>query len=79
MCAATAGILEDAPVPQAVTTREVRVEVDRARQVEEHAGPLWVVFWNKLLEFWGALLVLVFGVILLPIRKRPKQWFGDGD
>jgi hypothetical protein len=67
-----------APVPQAVTTLEVKVVVDRARQVEQHAGQLWVVFWNKLLEFWGALLVLLFGLILFLIRKRLKKWFGYG-
>ncbi|MEX0958646.1 MAG: hypothetical protein WDZ63_05110 [Burkholderiales bacterium] len=68
-----------APVPQAVTTLEVKVTVDRSRQVGEHAGELWTVFWNKLLEFWGALLVLLFGLVLFLIRKRLKKWFGYGD
>lgn len=68
-----------APVPQAVTALEVKVTVDRARQFGEHAGQLWTVFWNKLLEFWGALLALLFGLILFLIRKRLKKWFGYGE
>lgn len=65
-----------APVPQALTTLEVRVAVDRSRQLGEHVRQLWAVFWDKLLEFWGALLVLVFGLILFLIRKRLKKWVG---
>ncbi len=67
------------PIPQTARTMEVHVVVNTREQVREHTDQLWAVFWQKLLDFWGALLALGFGVVLFLVRKRLKKWFGFGE
>jgi len=50
--------------------------VDRAKLTTQYAGELWQVFWKKLLEFWGAVVALIFAALLFLLRKKLKQWFG---
>jgi len=66
------------PVPKGTATLQVQVVVDHVKVRKEHAKKFWEVFWEKLLKFWGELLVLCFAVILFLIRKRLKKWIGFG-
>ena len=65
-----------APIPKATTTLRVEVSVDRVKLTTKYAGELWEVFWKKLLEFWGAVVALIFAALLFLLRKKLKQWFG---
>ncbi len=66
------------PVPKGTTTLQVQVVVDHVKERKEHAKKFREVFWEKLLKFWGELLVLCSAVILFLIRKRLKKWIGFG-
>ena len=57
-------------------TLTVLVEVDRQEEFNAKLDEFGDVFWDKLLEFWGALLAIIFGVILYLIRGKLKKWFG---
>ncbi len=65
-----------APIPRATRTLKVEVVVDTGEVIGEHTKELWDVFWEKLVDFWAALLVIFFGVLLFLIRGRLKIWFG---
>lgn len=52
---------------------EVEVEIDYDTIVIAMLKDLWDVFWEKALWFWGALLALIFTLIL----RKLKQRFGD--
>ena len=64
------------PIPKTAATLEVTVEVNTKEILAAKAEELWSVFWEKLLEFWAAFVVLIFGLILFLIRSKLKQWFG---
>ena len=64
------------PIPKTAANLMVTVEVDRAEKIKASLSDLWNIFWLKLLDFWGALLALFFGLILFIIRGRLKRWFG---
>jgi len=67
-------------IPKAVETLRVRVVVDTGEVVGEHAGELWNIFWEKFLDFWGAIVALFFGLILFLLRGKLKKIFGfSGD
>lgn len=65
-----------APVPKIAANLHVTVKVDKKEVVQEKGKQLWEIFWEQLLEFWAALLVLLFGLVLFLIRGRLKKWFG---
>ena len=65
-----------APIPKSVASLAVNVEVNTGAYVMMRAAELWAVFWEKTLEFWGAFLVMFFGLILFLIRGRFAAWFG---
>jgi hypothetical protein len=65
-----------APIPKAASSLQVKVVVDRGRVIAEHGKELWEVFWDKLLEFWGAVLALFFGLLLYLLRGKIKRLFG---
>jgi hypothetical protein len=65
-----------APIPKAASSLEVKVVVDQRRVIEEHTKELWEVFWDKLVEFWGAVLALFFGLLLYLLRGKIKRTFG---
>lgn len=67
------------PIPKTASTLKVLVEVDNKQAFLEKLNELWHVLWEKFVEFWGALLVIFFGLILFLIRGKLKKWFGYGD
>lgn len=66
------------PVPKGMTTIQVQVVVDHVRERKEQTKKIWEIFWEKLLKFWGELLVFCFALILFLIRKQLKKWIGFG-
>jgi hypothetical protein len=67
------------PIPKIAATLQVMVEVNTKEILAAKAGEIWSIFWEKLLEFWAAFVVLIFGLILFLIRSKLKQWFGFED
>lgn len=49
---------------------EVEVEIDYDTIVIAMLKDLWDVFWEKALWFWGALLALIFTLILRKLKQR---------
>jgi hypothetical protein len=66
------------PIPRGTTWLQVKVVVDYVEGIKKHTKKFLEVFWEKLLQFWGELLVLLFAVILFLIRKKLKKWIGFG-
>ncbi|MBD98918.1 MAG: hypothetical protein CMO34_03665 [Verrucomicrobia bacterium] len=66
----------DSPVPKTAADLNVVVFVDKDKAFKEKKGELLDILWAKFTEFWGALLVLFFGLIIFLLRKKLKQWFG---
>ncbi|MGD2117526.1 MAG: hypothetical protein PVG66_04145 [Chromatiales bacterium] len=64
------------PVPKTVAALKVEVEVDEKAFVIDKIKQLWNVFWEQFLEFWGAFVALLFGLVLFLIRGKLKRWFG---
>lgn len=67
------------PIPKTAATLKVLVEVDKKGIFIEKLTELWHVLWEKFIEFWAALLVIFFGLILFLIRGKLKRWFGYED
>ena len=68
------------PVPKSSSILKVTVEVDNKEVVLEKLNELWDVFWEKLLEFWGAFLVVTFGLIMFLYKNKLKTLFNfDSD
>lgn len=67
------------PIPKTAATLEVNVVVNTAEMIAEKADELGSIFWEKLLEFWGALVALIFAASLFLVRNRLKQWFSFED
>ncbi|MCB2184224.1 MAG: hypothetical protein KQH63_19535 [Desulfobulbaceae bacterium] len=65
-----------APIPKTAATLKVTVEVDRKEIFSDKGKDLWNVFWQELLEFWAALVALIFGLFLFLVRGKLKKWFG---
>lgn len=65
-----------APIPKIAANLKVTVKVDTTGVVQEKGKELWEIFWEQLLEFWAALLVILFGLVLFLIRGKLKKWFG---
>ena len=63
-------------VPKISNTLNINVTVDKREVFLGKVKELGEVFWQKLLEFWGAFLALVFALILFLIRRRLTHWFG---
>lgn len=66
----------DSPVPKTAADLKVTVFVDKDKAFQEKKKELVDILWEKFKEFWGALLVLFFGLVLFLLRKKLKQWFG---
>lgn len=64
------------PVPKTAADLKVTVYVDKVKEREKKKEEFENVFWEKLKDFWGALLALFFGLILFLLRKKLKAWFG---
>jgi len=67
------------PIPKTTATLKVLVEVNQKEIIVEKANELWNVLWEKFVEFWGALVVIFFGVILFLTKSKLKKWFGYED
>jgi len=67
------------PIPKTAATLQVLVEVDSKEAFLEKVHELWDVLWEKFVEFWAALLVILFGLVLFLIRGKLKRWFGYDD
>ena len=65
-----------APVPKSVEYLQVVVTVDNEEIARGKFQELVVILWQKILDFWGALLSLFFALILFLIRGKLKVWFG---
>jgi len=63
-------------IPKTANTLSVNVVVNKALIDEQRKQGFIDIFWAKATEFWAALLVLLFGVILFLVRKHLKKWFG---
>ncbi|MCF2949418.1 hypothetical protein L0668_14960 [Paraglaciecola aquimarina] len=63
-------------IPKTANTLEVSVEVNEAFIDNQRRKNFEDTFWTKALEFWGALLALIFGLSLFLVRKQLKKWFG---
>jgi hypothetical protein len=68
------------PVPKGSNEAIVTVKVNQKEILEGKASELGNILWEKILGFWTALVVLIFGLILFLIRGKLKKWFGyDND
>ncbi|MDF1818264.1 MAG: hypothetical protein P1U54_06470 [Immundisolibacteraceae bacterium] len=65
-----------APIPKAASSLKVLVEVDQKEIFSGKANELWTILWEKLLDFWAALVAAFFGLVLFLIRGKLKNWFG---
>ena len=65
----------NAPVPKSSTVLKVTVEVDNKEIIFGKLNELWDVFWEKLLAFWGAFLVVTFGLIMFLYKNKLKTLF----
>ena len=57
------------PIPRTTASLTVKVVVNSKSE-------LWDIFWEKALQFWGALVALLFALLLFLIRAKLKKWFG---
>lgn len=64
------------PIPKTASTLSVLVEVNRKDIVMEKLKELGSVLWEHFVDFWGMLLVILFGLVLFMIRGKLKKWFG---
>lgn len=64
------------PIPKTAATLKVLVEVNQKDIFLGKLSELWDAFWEKFVEFWGALLAIFFGLLLFLIRGKLKKWFG---
>lgn len=67
-----------APVPKTAESLVVTVSVDEEAIVKRKIQELLDVLWEKVVEFWGALLALLLGLVLFLLRDKLKQLFGYG-
>lgn len=65
----------NAPQPKTSTELKVIVEVNYKGILNDKSAELGTIFWDKLLDFWGALVALIFALLLFLIRGKLKQWF----
>lgn len=67
------------PVPQALASLKVQVTVDWTGFVQDRLARLGEVFWQKLVDFWGAAVALLFAAIIYRFRRQLRKWFGYGE
>lgn len=65
-----------AAIPKTAESLQVSVDVNSKALREGKQKELFDIFWEKLLDFWGALLALLFGLILFLVRDKLKKLFG---
>lgn len=72
----------DTPIPKFSADLKVSVLVNKKEVAKviayEKEGELWDVFWKGLMDFWGALVAVVFGTLLFMVRKKLKNWSSTG-
>jgi hypothetical protein len=72
----------DTPIPKFSADLKVSVLVNKKEVAKviayEKGGELWDVFWKGLMDFWGALVAVVFGTLLFMVRKKLKNWSSTG-
>ncbi|MCG8411600.1 MAG: hypothetical protein MI739_09980 [Bacteroidales bacterium] len=68
-------------VPKTTTTLSVTVEVNTKKVIKNKLCEAGDIVWEKFLNFWSALWVLLFGVLIFLIRKKLKKktGFKDGE
>lgn len=67
------------PVPQALASLKVQVTVDWTGFAKDRLARLGEIFWQKLVDFWGAAVALLFAAIIYRFRKQLRKWFGYGE
>lgn len=68
-----------ASVPKTAATLSVHVVVDKKQRFHKRLQELWAVVWSGFLSFWGALITLLFAVLLFLIRRKLKRKTGYDD
>lgn len=66
----------DTPVPKYVERLSVSVKVDKAKEREKKVKELSDIVWENFKKFWGALVALIFGLLLFLIRRKIKRKTG---
>lgn len=67
-------------VPKSAETLTVHVSVDKEKVIREKKNELLNIAWDKFKWFFGALVALLFGLLLYKIRHKIKKWTGySGD
>lgn len=60
-------------VPKATKTLSVIVDVNTKKEISKKFNELLDIVWEKFLTFWGALITLVFAVLLFLIKRKIKR------
>lgn len=67
-------------VPKSAETLTVHVSVDKEKVIREKKNELFNVVWDKFKWFFGALVALLFGLLLYKIKQKIKKRTGySGD
>jgi hypothetical protein len=64
------------PVPKTAATLTVNVKVDIKQVIVHKLKEMGVVFWDKFMSFWGALITLIFGALIFLIKRILKRKTG---
>lgn len=67
------------PVPKTAATLTVFVEVDNKYLISGKMGEMATIVWDKFLTFWGAVVALLFAVLLFLIRAKITKKTGYED
>ena len=63
-------------VPKTSETLSVTVKVNTKKEVKKGLKKLGEIVWEKFTSFWGALITLIFAVLLFLIRRKIKRKTG---
>ena len=66
-------------VPKTAATLSVLVKVDKKKVAANKLEELGTVFWDKFLSFWGALVALLFTLLLFLIKRKLRRRTGFND
>jgi len=67
------------PIPKSSEILTVTVTVDKMEVFKIRLGELFTIFWDKFLSLWGAVITIIFGLILYLLRKFLMKKTGYND